>query len=82
MRLTSRSRVDGLIYIVPLTAAVRRSILLSARCCSTFLPEGFEATTHCGTENDHCRQEPGLSEREQIDEEGGRVVALCASAPS
>jgi hypothetical protein len=37
---------------------------------------------YCEAKNDHSRQESRLSEREQIDEEGGRVVALRTSAAS
>jgi Transposase IS116/IS110/IS902 family len=51
------------------------------RHCSTLLSESIEVTARCEAENDHGRQEPHLSKRGRIDEESGRVVALCAPAP-
>jgi hypothetical protein len=51
------------------------------RRCSTLLSESIEVTARCEAENDHGRQEPRLSKRGRIDEESGRVVALCAPAP-
>jgi len=47
-----------------------------------FLSQGIEAAAYRDAANDHSRQEPRLSEREQINEEGGRAVALRAFAAS
>ncbi len=54
-----------------------------ARSAASARPRSpHEAVAYCEAKNDHSRQESRLSEREQIDEEGGRVVALRTSAAS
>jgi len=62
---------------VPLTAEAddRFPSERQARCgrCAALLSQGIETVAYCEAKNDHSRQESRLSEREQIDEEGGEL---------